>query len=958
MNKWATMAAIALALALSLTAGEAPAQQGVCNDTPEPGGWIDCREPADSSADIDIDARNLTITTTDDDAQAIGALHEGAGDIDIIARDLIINTNGSVADGISASHAGEGDIDVDTRDVTIMTEGGNADGVYGFHAGAQGGVHIDVQNTDITTSGDEGEAILAIREGAGEIEILVRKALFETEGEGAEGIHGLHRGAGDVHIGAQNTEVLTMGVGASGVRGSHVGMGAIRLDLRDVTITTEGRNADGVYGFHVGSEGDIRIDVQGGAITTKDRDAEAILAIRDGAGEIEILVRNALIRTEGESAEGIHGLHREDGGIHINAQDAEITTMGVDSSGIRGSHGGTGAIRLDLRDVTITTEGRNADGVYGFHAGSEGDIRIRAQGGDVTTKGDEAEAILAIRQGAGEIEILVRNALIRTEGEGAEGVHGLHREDGEVRIDARGVGISTTGAAASGVRGSHGGMGGIDIYVRDTTISTTNADAHGILGYHGGSGSVRIAVDGGRVHAAGLDASGVRVGNADSQGQVTLAAEVGEDGYRKQSVTVNAPVTGGSGRDAAGVFLAGGGRVVIGPRGSLGAESRIAIRAAGDAPRLHVDMNLDGRRVTQVIGESFIHNHEGETTLLINGVMLHDGEAGATGIEAPNGAWDVTLLEKPTVTGRIFSHNDFNAVYAPRAAVYEALPGLLLRLNGRGPAGKRIASPDSPVWVSLSNGKGSYKPGHSSVGAKYDFNHFGAEAGVSFSLGENLSGSASVRYINGSAEVESPVGNGDIKAQGIGAALGASWSNSSGYYAAGRTALIDYDVDASSEKRGQLTRNAGALGYSVGIEAGMRVALGEKIKLTPRAWMMGAGFLNAVFTDVVNSRISLDDSRRFKGGLGLIAETARTWEGGALSLRVLLDVEQPLGDGGTTTVVSGEKLTSESAKTRVLLGLGGAYRQGPFSLGAELSAGGLGSDDEEYSGRVDFGMKF
>ena len=841
MNKWATMAAIALALALVLTAGEAPAQQGVCKDTPEPGGWIDCREPADSSADIDIDARNLTITTTDDEAQAIGALHEGAGDIDIIARDLIINTNGSVADGISASHAGEGDIDVDTRDVTIMTEGGNADGVYGFHAGAQGGVHIDVQNTDITTSGDEGEAILAIREGAGEIEILVRKALFETEGEGAEGVHGLHRGDGDVHIGVQNTEVLT---------------------------------------------------------------------------------------------------------------------MGVDSSGIRGSHGGTGAIRLDLRDVTITTEGRNADGVYGFHAGSEGDIRIRAQGGDVTTKGDEAEAILAIRQGAGEIEILVRNALIRTEGEGAEGVHGLHREDGEVRIEARGVEISTTGAAASGVRGSHGGMGGIDIYVRDTTISTTNADAHGILGYHGGSGSVRIAVDGGRVHAAGLDASGVRVGNADSQGQVTLAAEVGEDGYRKQSVTVNAPVTGGSGRDAAGVFLAGGGRVVIGPRGSLGAESRIAIRAAGDAPRLHVDMNLDGRRVTQVIGESFIHNHEGETTLLINGVMLHDGEAGATGIEAPNGAWDVTLLEKPTVTGRIFSHNDFNAVYAPRAAVYEALPGLLLRLNGRGPAGKRIASPDSPVWVSLSNGKGSYEAERASVGAKYDFNHFGAEAGVSFSLGENLSGSASVRYINGSAEVESPVGNGDIKAQGIGAAFGASWSNSSGYYADGRTALIDYDVDASSEKRGQLTRNAGALGYSVGIEAGMRVALGEKIKLTPRAWMMGAGFLNAVFTDVVNSRISLDDSRRFKGGLGLIAETARTWEGGSLSLRVLLDVEQALGDGGTTTVVSGEKLSSESAKTRVLLGLGGAYRQGPFSLGAELSAGGLGSDDEEYSGRVDFGMKF
>ena len=921
--------AVALTAVLALLAGEAPAQQGVCKDTPEPGGWIDCREPADSSTDIDIDARDLTI-----------------------------NTDGPIADAISASHAGEGEIEVDLKDVIITTQGRNADGVYGFHEGAQGGVHIDVQNTDITTSGDEGEAILIIHEGAGEIEILVRKALFETEGEGAEGVHGLHRGAGDVHIGVQNTEVITMGVGASGIRGSHGGTGAIELDLKDVTIMTQGRNADGVYGFHVGSEGDIRIDVQGGTITTKDRDAEAILGIHEGAGDVEILVRNGAIETEGQSAEGIHGLHRSGGNIDLETQNTNITTQGVEASGIRGSHGGTGAIRLDLRDVTISTEGRNADGVYGFHVGSGGDIRIDAQGGDVTTKGDEAEAILAIRDGAGEIEILVRKALFETEGEGAEGVHGLHRGTGDVHIGVQNTEVITMGVGASGIRGSHGGTGGIDIYARDTTISTTNANAHGILGHHGGSGSVRIAVDGGRVHAAGPDASGVRVGEVDSRGRATLAAEMGEDGYRKQSVTVNAPVTGGSGRDAAGVFLAGGGRVVIGPRGSLGAESRIAIRAAGDAPRLHVDMNLDGRRVAQVIGESFIHNHEGETTLLINGVVLHDGEAGATGLEAPNGAWDVTLLETPTVTGRIFSHNDFTEDYAPRAAVYEALPGFLLRLNGRGVAGKRIASTGAPVWVSLSNGKGSYEAERASVGAKYDFNHFGAEAGVSFSFGENLGGSISARYVNGSAEVESPVGNGDIKAQGIGAALGASWSNTSGYYAAGRTALIDYDVDASSTKRGELTKNGGALGYSVGIEAGMRVALGEKIKLTPRAWMMGAGFLNAEFTDVVNSRISLDDSRRFKGGLGLIAETARTWEGGALSLHVSLDVEQALGDGGTTTVVSGEKLTSESAKTRVLLGLGGAYRQGPFSLGAELSAGGLGSDDDEYSGRVDFGMKF
>ena len=251
-----------------------------------------------------------------------------------------------------------------------------------------------------------------------------------------------------------------------------------------------------------------------------------------------------------------------------------------------------------------------------------------------------------------------------------------------------------------------------------------------------------------------------------------------------------------------------------------------------------------------------------------------------------------------------------------------------------------------------------------SVGAKYDFNSFGAEAGMIFSLRENLTGSISARYTSGSAEVESPIGDGEIEAEGIGVSLGASWSDAAdAYYLEGRATLTDYDVDASSTKRGALAKNGEALGYSLALDAGRRIELdqkllGEKMKLTPRAWARGAGFVNADFTDAVNSRVSLTETAWLTGGLGLIAETARTWEGGSLSLRVSLDLAQSLGDAETIADVSGERLESESAKTRVLLGLGGVYRQGPFSLGAELTAGGLGSGDEKYSGQVDFGMKF
>ena len=50
--------------------------------------------------------------------------------------------------------------------------------------------------------------------------------------------------------------------------------------------------------------------------------------------------------------------------------------------------------------------------------------------------------------------------------------------------------------------------------------------------------------------------------------------------------------------------------------------------AAGGAPKLYVDMELDGRRVENVIGDDWIINDGGETTIVVNEVKLHDGATG------------------------------------------------------------------------------------------------------------------------------------------------------------------------------------------------------------------------------------------------------------------------------------------------------------------------------------------
>ena len=297
-------------------------------------------------------------------------------------------------------------------------------------------------------------------------------------------------------------------------------------------------------------------------------------------------------------------------------------------------------------------------------------------------------------------------------------------------------------------------------------------------------------------------------------------------------------------------------------------------------------------------------------------------------------------------------------VYAPRAALYEALPGFLLRLEEPGSTAAGLRLPGSPVWALLSGGRGSYAPGRSSVGAEYDFEHLTGEAGLSEAFGESLTGSISMRYVRGSAEVSSPAGGGELEARGFGMALGASWNSEGGYYVTGRASLTYYGVDVLSGKRGLLKKDAGVLAHSLGFEAGRRLGLNEWASLTPRLWLNRSALSMDEFTDAVDSRVSSPEADRFTGGLGVGAQTARSREDGALSLRGSLDLAQALGGAGTIVEVSGTELSSESAKTRVLLGLGVAYRKGRFSLGAGFSAHGLGTDDTHYSGQIHSAVSF
>ena len=430
---------------------------------------------------------------------------------------------------------------------------------------------------------------------------------------------------------------------------------------------------------------------------------------------------------------------------------------------------------------------------------------------------------------------------------------------------------------------------------------------------------------------------------------------------------VGSEVWGGSGHGS-GIRLDGGGRVAVGPHGRVGAASGVAIEVAragtSDSPHLDLHLALNGRLPEQVL-VGRVANDDGTTAWTVNGVLMFDSAAGGVqDVRVPNGAWDVWA------TGADLSTLEFNRVFAPRAAVYEALLGVLLRLDRAGGLGGegRLRSPGTPAWARIAGAVGSYEPDSASAGADYDFDRYSLETGLDFPLweglfGGELTGWAGVRAVSGSADVSAPTGGGRIEAAGYGLVAGLAWEGKGDWYGKGRLSLTRYSADLFSAERGGLKSGVSGTVHALGLEGGRRfdldLGLGVKTRLTARGVLRGAGASLDRFEDGLFSRVSTGEADRLAAGAGVAVETGLLPADGVdrLVLRGSLDAEQTLS-GGTAVDVSGTVLESEPGGTGFGVGFGAAYRIGGYTVGGAVGAGGLGSGDTAFSGHLELRAAF
>ena len=618
-------------------------------------------------------------------------------------------------------------------------------------------------------------------------------------------------------------------------------------DARAQTAVCSSTPAPGQRVECVSSNADpIDIDLDGVDISATADNAYGVFLNQDfgASGAIDLSVTGSSIETSG-GADGIYVLHRQSGAIGIRIVDSSIKDLGNDGDHAvyvwASDRGSTGAIDVQLDRARLSSGNDN------LHVSQDrsGDVRIGTRDSIFSAWDDNGRGILVFQRSSGVLELSVVGGSIKTGGgEAAGGIVAVKQGSADaLRIALDGVAIETTGVQQD--------MSGLP-----STLSRAVFSSHGVLAEHRGSGSVEVSVRGGSITVSGAGQHGIAVGGI-SQGNVLYATSArDDDGYRRQTVRVDGPVQGGSGTGA-GVALYGGGRVFIGPNGRVGALSGTAIRAAirtgqaaADNPKLYVGLRPGGRRISDLLKGSIVNEGGASyTTVAVNGVVLMDAGTVAEGILAPNGARDVWL--RAETDGANIAVADFLDPFAPRAAVYEALPGFLLRLDEAGGVGGEFRAPESPFWLRVSGGAGSYRPESASVGARHRHTRYGVEAGVDFPLDDGLAGWAGVRAVSGSARVSAATGGGRIEASGFGLAGGLSWENADGFYGTGRVSLTRYGVDYSSSARGRLASGAAALVHALDLEGGRRFALDGETVVAPWARLGYSGASMDGVTDAV-----------------------------------------------------------------------------------------------------------
>ena len=885
---------------------------------------------------------------------------------------------GQEAKGIHLVSGADIDLSAQTSDgkvgIQATTTGAPADATIPIEVRVTGGT-IDVSDPASSTPTVGGSAVKAEQYAKGDIAITVEKAARLGTKEAVAGAHGIEawlRAAGEGDIAIVHRGSIHAGTGI------YARSDATSAEKGNITITTEAGSMIVAKEFKEYNE----IDEEG---------ILASITEAGSTGDITI-AHNGEIDADGI---GIDTSNSGKGGVTVTTGMGSKVTSGDKGIDVLLGSAGEG-------DLTITHRGmiNSGHGIYAQNnatSAEKGNITITTEAGSmIVAKGTDKHGIITwISQGTstGDIAITHKGAIDATR----SGIYTYNNGKGSVTV--------TTGAGSQIVsRGADRDKSGIRAGVWSLPSDSIPPSTGDVTITHGGEITAKnmgINAFNRKANAVGTGAVSVTTGKGSKITAEKQGILVWHQGTGKFDVAVRGMVMGDSARtsgsdtDYAGVHIqvkeedtraGGGGEIVLGPRAHLSAKSGTAIKIDERAGAVTVILEKDEYGLAGHL-EGKILNADSTTTAF-------KARPGETGTEmalsvgdrvdmrgATQGVYDkVHRTQLMRITGgHEFKKLSETLIYHDRARVYEALPAVLLDLNGQLPYQERMAAPrdGDGLWARLAAGDGARRParattaqGFTGRALAWDVAQYGFEGGLDFrpAATERLLLGVSLHARQGTATVAH---GGTIEVSGFGGGVSATYRDAAGFYLDGRFSYTYFDdVDLTSRTRGMVQSDLSGHGYALGLEAGKRLGWAglDHVALTPRARVVWSTVKLEDFADLAgvagSGRVALETATSLKGRLGLLAETAfggatlKDWTGDGGRLFGSLDVEHEFSVD-RETVASGTALASEVQATWGRVGLGGTLI---WTEGLTLSGEGFyataGSDNTDFGGSLTLTLRF
>jgi fibronectin-binding autotransporter adhesin len=410
---------------------------------------------------------------------------------------------------------------------------------------------------------------------------------------------------------------------------------------------------------------------------------------------------------------------------------------------------------------------------------------------------------------------------------------------------------------------------------------------------------------------------------ASSGGRLEIATILGSDSSQTSRLVVNGTTSGST-------------QVDIINRGGLGAQT------------------VEGIKIVDVVGAS-------NGTFVLNGNYVFQGApaviAGAYayrlyqgGVVTPSdGDWYLrSALIDPGPSG---GSDNSPPLYQPGVPLYESYGANLQSLNTLSTlqqrVGNRVWAPGSGadgngIWGRTESAHGRFNSAVSTAGLNQSIDTWKMQAGadrvlIDADTGRLIAG-VNVSYGQANSQIHSIFGNGKLRTDGYGLGATLTWYGEQGFYVDGQAQVSRYNSTLNSELLGTLAQDNGGRGEAFSIEAGKRIAVYDKLGITPQFQMVYSNVRFDRFVDPSGAAVSADGNDSLRTRWGIAFDHQANWAGNRSKIYGIANVSYEWLDG-MRTLVSNTLVNQADGRLWGELGLGASMNwRKDLTLYGEISA--------------------